>query len=105
MAILDFSTTHTQVTDFVINVSNSNPVKLSHDIFYNKAGKLVTVFTGTVNLISCDSSANKTYIHDGITSTTTSDFASPGSNISGIAIDPRNNLYNYQYTGYKRTVV
>ena len=46
MAILDFSTTHAQVTDFVINAPDSTRVDLSHDIFYNKTGKLVTIFTG-----------------------------------------------------------
>lgn len=44
--IVDFSTENAQVTDEVINVANSNPVNLYHDIFYNKTGKLVVISTG-----------------------------------------------------------
>lgn len=44
--ILDFSTANAQITDEIINVSDSNPVTLEHDIFYNKTGKLVVISTG-----------------------------------------------------------
>lgn len=45
MNILDFSTTHSEVVDEIINVSDSNPVHLAHDIFYHKSGKFVRIFT------------------------------------------------------------
>lgn len=46
MKVLDFSTTHSQISDWIINVPNSNPVNNLHDIFYNKTGKLVQIWTG-----------------------------------------------------------
>src|SRR6056297_878314 len=47
MTILDFSTTNTQITDEVVNVSDSNPINLDHDTFYNKTGKLVEIYTAS----------------------------------------------------------
>jgi hypothetical protein len=46
MSLLDFSTSNTQTVDEIINVADANPVNLSHDIIYNKAGKLVSIWTG-----------------------------------------------------------
>lgn len=48
MTVLDFSTSHSQVIspDEIINVPNSNPVKLKHDIFYNKIAKAILISTG-----------------------------------------------------------
>lgn len=46
MDFLDFSTANSKVDDFIINVSDSNPVQLKHDIFYNKTGKKVVISTG-----------------------------------------------------------
>ena len=45
--ILDFSTSNAQITDEIINVSDSNPVTLEHDVFYNKTGKLVEIYTAS----------------------------------------------------------
>lgn len=44
--ILDFSTTNSQETDFIINVANSNPISLGHAVFYNKAAKPIVISTG-----------------------------------------------------------
>lgn len=44
--IVDFSTSNSQVVDEIINVSDSNPVRLIHDIFYNKTGKALRISTG-----------------------------------------------------------
>ena len=46
LQIVDFSTTNSQVIDEIINVADSNPIRLEHDIFYNKTGKKVVVSTG-----------------------------------------------------------
>lgn len=45
MQVLDFSTANSQISDEVINVANSNPIGLDHDVFYNKIGKLVVIRT------------------------------------------------------------
>lgn len=45
MNVLDFSTTNTEVLDEILNVPDANPVNLLHDIFYNKTGKLVQIWT------------------------------------------------------------
>lgn len=47
MAKLNWSTTNTQITDEIINVSDSSAIGLLHDIFYNKTGKLVVISTGS----------------------------------------------------------
>jgi len=47
MAKLNWSTTNSQVTDEIINVSSSAAFSLIHDVFYNKTGKLVVISTGT----------------------------------------------------------
>jgi microcystin-dependent protein len=44
--IVDFSTTNSQVVDWLINVANSNAINLGNDLFYNKTGKLVVISTG-----------------------------------------------------------
>ena len=59
MNVLDFSTSNSQITDEIINVANSNPINLKHDIFYNKTGKLVVIRTadgggGTLLTITTD---------------------------------------------------
>jgi hypothetical protein len=46
MKIVNFSTTNAQIQDEIINVANSNPINLNHDLFYNKSGKLVVISTG-----------------------------------------------------------
>ncbi|MFV1626634.1 hypothetical protein, partial [Phaeobacter sp. JH203A] len=46
-------------------------------------------FDGT-NLISCDSGTDTIYIHDGISSTILSSFASPGSRPTGLTFDGTN---------------
>lgn len=43
--ILDFSTANSQISDEIINVSDSNPVNLGHSAFYNKTGKKVVIST------------------------------------------------------------
>lgn len=45
MQVLDFSTSNSQISDEIINVPNSTPVNLQHDVFYNKTGKLVVIRT------------------------------------------------------------
>ena len=46
MQIINFSTGHAPTIDDTINVANSNPVKLTRDIFYNMTGKKVVISTG-----------------------------------------------------------
>lgn len=43
--IVDFSTSNSQVVDWLINVANSNAINLGNDLFYNKTGKLVVIST------------------------------------------------------------
>ena len=46
MKTLDFSISNSQIADEIINVANSNAINLLHDVFYNKAGKLMEIWTG-----------------------------------------------------------
>jgi len=47
MAKLNWSTTNSQITDEIINVSSSAAFSLIHDVFYNKTGKLVVISTAS----------------------------------------------------------
>ena len=46
MAKLNWSTTNTQVTDEIINVSSSVAISLAHDMFYSKVAKPIVISTG-----------------------------------------------------------
>lgn len=46
MAKLNWSTSHTQITDEIINRSSSGAAGLMHDIFYNETSSLVEIWTG-----------------------------------------------------------
>lgn len=46
MAKLNWSTSNSQITDEIINVASSTAINLIHDVFYNKTGKLVEIWTG-----------------------------------------------------------
>jgi len=60
-----------------------------------------TFTTSTMNLISCDSSTDKIYIHSGITASISSSFASPSQAPGGLAYDGTNLISCDSYTADK----